>query len=68
MNPAVLAAVYVVVGLGCALPELLRISKQTTPARRLSCALSALLTLTLWPLWAPFALAPRPVRRRAERR
>jgi hypothetical protein len=68
LSPAVLAAAYVAIGLGCAMPELLRASKQATARRRLSSVLSAVVTVVLWPLWAPFALSPRPARRRPERR
>jgi hypothetical protein len=65
VNSRVLAAAYLLIGLACALPELLRASQPGTPARRLSMILSALLTVILWPLWAPFALAPgRPGKRR----
>ena len=68
MNPLVLAAIYLVVGLGCALPEFLRAAKPGKAAERLAPLLSALMTVVLWPLWAPFALAPRqPRKRRAER-
>jgi len=65
----VLAAIYVAIGLGCAVPELLRATKQRSLAQRVSSILSALLTVFLWPLWAPFALSPPRQRpRRSPRR
>ena len=68
MSPSVLAVVYVVIGLACAVPEFVRISKLRTRRERIALIASALLTVILWPLWAPFALAPRrPSRRRPER-
>jgi hypothetical protein len=58
---------YVVIGLGCAVPELFQVSKRRTPLQRLSSIASALVTVILWPLWAPFALSPRRVgKRRSE--
>jgi len=68
VSPLVLAAVYVVIGLGCAMPELLRLPKLRTRGQRIYLAASALLTVILWPLWAPFALTPRSARRRPSRR
>jgi hypothetical protein len=59
LSSTFLAVVYVAIGLGCALPELFRSSKAGTLAQRIPLVLSALATVILWPLWAPFALAPR---------
>jgi hypothetical protein len=59
LSTSYLAVVYVAIGLGCALPELFRISKVRTPGQRILLVLSSLATVILWPLWAPFALAPR---------
>ena len=68
MSPRVLAVIYVVIGLGCAAPEFVKASKRRTRGERMALVASALLTVILWPLWAPFALAPRrPSRRRPER-
>jgi hypothetical protein len=68
LSPRILAVVYVVIGLGCAVPEFVRISRLRTRGARIALVASALLTVILWPLWAPFALAPRrPSKRRPER-
>jgi len=68
LSPRVLAIIYVVIGLGCAVPEFVKASKLGTRGERIALVASALLTVILWPLWAPFALAPRPPsKRRPER-
>jgi hypothetical protein len=59
LSSSFLAVIYVAIGIGCALPELFRISKVRAPGQRIPLVLSALATVVLWPLWAPFALAPR---------
>ncbi|HSO39253.1 MAG TPA: hypothetical protein VLT33_42295 [Labilithrix sp.] len=55
-------ALYALVGLACAIAVFRR-----APARGAGALLSALATIPLWPLWAPFALAP-PSARSKERR
>lgn len=56
MNAQVLVVLYVVVGLGLG-----GLVYARAPERGLSRVASAVATLGLWPLWAPFALAPRPL-------
>ncbi|HEX2871218.1 MAG TPA: hypothetical protein VHP33_08180 [Polyangiaceae bacterium] len=56
MNAQVLVVLYVVVGLGLGGLVYARASE-----RGFSRAASAVATVGLWPLWAPFALAPRPL-------
>ena len=53
MNARDLLALYAVVGLACAIAVFHRSS-----TRGLATVISALVTVPLWPLWAPFALAP----------
>ncbi len=48
---------YALVGLACAIAVLRR-----APSRGAGALLSALATIPLWPLWAPFALAPARAR------
>jgi hypothetical protein len=50
-----LLALYALVGLACAIAVFRR-----APSRGIGAVLSALVTVPLWPLWAPFALAPHP--------
>jgi hypothetical protein len=64
----VLAVVYVVIGLACAMPELLCVPKVRTPGQRIYVVASSFFTVILWPLWAPFALTPRSPKRRPPRR
>ncbi len=59
MSPTVLAGTYFLVGLVCAALELRAVRHRTS--RDFA---SAAVTLVLWPLWAPFALSPRPGSRR----
>ncbi len=49
-----LLALYAVIGLACAIAVFRRAA-----TRDVSTVLSALVTVPLWPLWAPFALAPQ---------
>ena len=53
MNLRDLLALYAVAGVACAIAVFHRSS-----TRDLGAVLSALVTVPLWPLWAPFALAP----------
>jgi hypothetical protein len=55
-----LLAVYALVGVACAIAVLRR-----APTRDLGAVLSAVATVAMWPLWAPFALAPPGARGRA---
>ena len=48
-----LLGLYALIGLACAIAVFRR-----APARGLGTALSALVSIPLWPLWAPFALGP----------
>ncbi len=48
-----LLALYALVGLACAIAVVRR-----APTRGLGAVLSAVVTVPLWPLWAPFALGP----------
>lgn len=48
-----LLALYVVIGVACAIAVVRR-----APTRSAAAFASALATIPLWPLWAPFALAP----------
>lgn len=48
-----LLGLYALVGVACAIAVLRR-----APARGIATVASALATIPLWPLWAPFALAP----------
>jgi hypothetical protein len=50
--------IYAVVGVACAIAVLRR-----APTRGAAAFASALATIPLWPLWAPFALAPARERR-----
>ena len=54
MSAQVLGVLYVVVGLGLG-----GLVYARTPERGLARAASAMATVGLWPLWAPFALAPQ---------
>ncbi|MBX3188277.1 MAG: hypothetical protein KF819_14760 [Labilithrix sp.] len=56
-----LLLVYGVVGLGCGLAVWRRATD-----RGLGAVLSALATVPLWPLWAPFALMPSPLAKHAK--
>ena len=56
MSTHVLVVLYVAVGLALGGLVYLR-----APERGFSRAVSAIATVGLWPLWAPFALAPRPL-------
>jgi hypothetical protein len=56
LNAQALAVLYVVVGLGLG-----GLVYARAPERGFSRGASALATVGLWPLWAPFALAPRPL-------
>ena len=58
MSTHVLVVLYVAVGLALGGLVYLR-----APERGFSRAVSAIATVGLWPLWAPFALAPRPLPR-----
>ncbi|MCZ7683767.1 MAG: hypothetical protein M5U28_35375 [Sandaracinaceae bacterium] len=53
-----LAALYALVGVGCAVV----VFKKTHGSRRRRAG-SAALAMTLWPIWAPLALVPDPPRR-----
>jgi len=53
MNLSGLVAIYLVVGLACAVAVY-----RSSPSGGRSAALSAVVTVPLWPLWAPFALIP----------
>jgi hypothetical protein len=58
MNARDLLALYAVVGVACAIAVFHR-----STTRDLGALMSALVTVPLWPLWAPFALAPARARR-----
>lgn len=53
MNIRDLVVIYALVGVACAIAVVRR-----APVRGASTVLSAIATVPLWPLWAPFALAP----------
>ncbi len=54
-----LLALYALVGLACAIAVFRR-----APARGIGAVLSAVVTIPIWPLWAPFALGPPRVQGR----
>lgn len=56
MTAHALVVLYVIVGLGLGGLVYVR-----APQRGISRVASAVATVGLWPLWAPFALAPRPL-------
>jgi hypothetical protein len=58
-----LLGLYALVGIACAIAVFRR-----APARGLGAFASAIATVPLWPLWAPFALAPARARTRASSR
>ena len=56
MHSGILLALYFAIGLACAGFVLV-----PAPERNAKVLGSALATVVLWPLWAPFALAPQTV-------
>jgi hypothetical protein len=54
-----LLVVYLAIGTVCA-----AMGYERAPKRDVRALLAALVTLAIWPLWAPFALLPAPRRRR----
>jgi hypothetical protein len=55
-----LLVLYAVIGLACAIAVL-----RNAPGPRVHAVVSAVMTIPLWPIWAPFALSHSPPRRAA---